>query len=94
MNQILATSNEKRGKRKSETNKAFNRIEEEYQGLPDIIKALKDEVIINSADRKKELLAKGKEQGVGLKAEDVKKVESVNKVNITLFKQINSKHSK
>ena len=83
-----------RGKRKSETNKAISSIEEEYQGLPDVIKTLKNEVILNSAERKKQLLAKGKEQSVGLKAEEVKKVESVNKVNITLFKQINSKHSK
>ena len=83
-----------RGVRKTETIKALNSIDREYQDYPELVKQLRQEVILQSSDKKKAYLAKGKEQTVGLKAEEVKKVESVNKVNVTLFKQINSKHSK
>lgn len=84
-----------RATRKAEVIKQLKQIDTDYEGssLEDLDK-LKQQVIIESAEKKREYLAKGKEQDVGLKIEDVQKVQTVNKVNVVLFKQLNAKHSK
>jgi hypothetical protein len=84
-----------RGIRKTETIKKLDRLLIDYEGAStEDINKRREEIIIESAEQKRRLISKGKEQDVGLKAEDVKRAEPVNKVNMVLFKQVNAKHSK
>ena len=84
-----------RYKRKSEVIKKLSEIDIDFEGKsPEEIQRIKEELIIRKAEEKRAYLAKGKEQTVGITAEEVKNTDSVNKVNLVLFKPINSKHSK